>query len=125
MSAAQEGAITIENQLTMTTGLDYTVNDFFCTDPDCLDYLNDPGTVWYYYNAPYTLLDEVIANATNTDFNAYFSEKIKDPIGMQGTFIKVGYNNIYFSTARSMARFGILNLNKGSWNGVPILNDSS
>ena len=125
MSAAQEGAITIENQLTMTTGLDYTVNDFFCTDPGCLDYLNDPSTVWYYHNAPYTLLDEVIANATDTDFNAYFSEKIKDPIGMQGTFIKVGYNNIYFSTARSMARFGILNLNKGSWNGAPILTDSS
>lgn len=125
MSADQEGAITIENQLTMTTGLDYTVDDFFCTDPECLGYLNDPSTVWYYHNAPYTLLDQVIANATNTDFNAYFSEKIKNPIGMQGTFIKVGYNNVYFSTARSMARFGILNLNKGSWNGTPILTDSS
>ncbi len=125
MPANQERSITIENQLTMTTGLDYTVDDFFCTDPDCLDYLNDPSTVWYYHNAPYTLLDQVIANATNTEFNVYFSEKIKDPIGMQGTFIKVGYNNVYFSTARSMARFGILNLNNGSWNGTPILSDNS
>ena len=109
----------------MTTGLDYNVEDAFCTDPECLIYLNSPGTTWYYHNAPYTLLDEVIANATNTDFNSYFSEKIKEPIGMQGLFIKVGYNNVFFSTARSMARFGILNLNQGDWNGTPILMDTA
>jgi CubicO group peptidase (beta-lactamase class C family) len=125
MTMAQERAITIENQLTMTTGLDYTVNDLFCTNPECLQYLNTPSSVWYYHNAPYTLLDQVIEDATNTDFNAYFSEKIKDPIGMQGTFIKIGFNNIYFSNARSMARFGVLNLNEGIWDGNPILSDTS
>lgn len=125
MSIEQELNITIENQLTMTTGLDYTVDDIFCTDPECLTYLNDPSTFWYYHNGPFTLLDDVIANATETDFNAYFSEKIKEPIGMQGLFIKVGYNNVFFSTARSMARFGILNLNEGNWNGTSILSDQS
>lgn len=120
----QEERITIKNQLTMTTGLDYMVDDLFCTDPECIQYLNDPGTTWYYHNAPYTLLDEVIANAVNTDFNSYFSEKIKEPIGMQGIFIKIGYNNIFFSTARSMARFGILNLKQGSWDGTAILSDT-
>ncbi|WP_116769876.1 serine hydrolase domain-containing protein [Maribacter litoralis] len=125
MPIEQELNITIENQLTMTTGLDYTVDDIFCTDPECLTYLNDPSTFWYYHNGPYTLLDDVIANATETDFNAYFSEKIKEPIGMQGLFIKIGYNNVFFSTARSMARFGILNLNEGNWNGTSILSDQS
>lgn len=120
----QEQRITIKNQLTMTTGLDYTVENNFCTDPECLTYLNDPNTTWYYHNAPYTLLDDVIANAVSSDFNSYFSEKIKEPIGMQGTFIKLGYNNVFFSTARSMARFGILNLHKGIWDNTPILNDS-
>lgn len=123
MSVEKEAAITIENQLTMTTGLDYRIDDIFCTDPECLTYLNNPSTVWYYHNAPYTLLNDVISNAVNTDFNSYFSEKIKEPIGMQGTFIKIGYNSIYFSTARSMARFGILNLNQGMWDGTPILSD--
>ncbi len=125
MTLEQEGNITIQNHLTMTTGLDYTVADSFCTDPDCLQYLNGPSSMWYYHNAPYTLLDQVISNATNTNFNLYFSQKIKDPIGMQGTFIQIGYNNIYFSTARSMARFGILNLNEGIWDGVPILSDAT
>jgi CubicO group peptidase (beta-lactamase class C family) len=125
MTIDQERAITIENQLTMTTGFDYTVTDFFCTDPECLQFLNTPNSVWYYHNAPYTLLDQVIEDATNIDFNVYFSEKIKDPIGMQGTFIKIGFNNIYFSNARSMARFGILNLNEGIWDGNAILSDTS
>jgi len=123
MTIDQELGITIENQLTMTTGLDYTVVDAFCTDSECLNFLNDPSTTWYYHNAPYTLLDDVITNATNTDFNSYFSEKIKEPIGMQGLFIEVGYNNVFFSTARSMARFGILNLNEGVWDDTTILSD--
>jgi len=125
MPLEKELNITIENQLTMTTGLDYMVEDIFCTDPECLTYLNDPNTFWYYHNGPYTLLDEVIANTTETDFNSYFSEKIKKPIGMQGLFIKAGYNNVFFSSARSMARFGILNLNNGSWDGTTILADQS
>ncbi|SNR76971.1 CubicO group peptidase, beta-lactamase class C family [Maribacter sedimenticola] len=123
LTPEQEQNISIKNQLTMTTGLDYTVDNNFCTDPECLQYLNEPNSNWYYHNAPYTLLDDVIANAVNTDFNTYFSEKIKEPIGMQGTFIKIGYNNVFFSTARSMARFGILNLQEGNWDGTTILND--
>ncbi|MEP5545879.1 serine hydrolase domain-containing protein [Maribacter dokdonensis] len=123
MPLNQEQNITIKNQLTMTTGLDYTVDDIFCTDPECLNFLNAPNTFWYYHNGPYTLLDDVIANATERDFNAYFSEKIKEPIGMQGLFFKIGYNNVFFSTARSMARFGILNLNQGNWDGTSILSD--
>ena len=42
---------------------------------------------------------------------------------MQGTWINLGYNRVYFSNARRMARFGLLNLNKGIWDDTPILND--
>ena len=35
-----------------------------------------------------------------------------------------GLNNVYFSTTRSMARFGLLNLNNGSWDEIPILMDT-
>jgi CubicO group peptidase (beta-lactamase class C family) len=37
----------------------------------------------------------------------------------------MGNFHIYFSTARSMARFDLLILNKGNWNGKVILNDTS
>lgn len=44
---------------------------------------------------------------------------------MTGLFIKVDYNNVFFSTARSMARFGLLMLNKGTWNTTPVLSDTA
>jgi CubicO group peptidase (beta-lactamase class C family) len=43
---------------------------------------------------------------------------------MNGNFLSVGYNNVYFSNARSMARFGLLILNKGIWESDTILADS-
>ena len=42
---------------------------------------------------------------------------------MQGAWVSLGFNNIYFSNARSMARFGLLNLNKGIWDKAQILSD--
>lgn len=119
---SQEAAITVRNQLTMTSGLDDGVVDNTCTDPTCLAYLQDPNTRWAYHNAPYTLLTEVVASAANQDYNAYVTEKIKDPIGMDGAFIPVAFNRVYFSTPRSMARFGLLNLAEGVWNGQEIIN---
>ncbi|MFS4494046.1 serine hydrolase domain-containing protein [Maribacter sp. 2308TA10-17] len=123
LTPEQEQQITVEHHLTMTTGLDYTLGDVNCTDKECLTYKNNPGDFWFYHNAPYTLLDQIITNAVGKDFEAYFTEKIKNPIGMTGSWISVGYNNVYFSTARSMARFGLLNLNNGVWDGQTILDD--
>ena len=80
---------------------------------------------WYYHNAPYTILDEVIEAATATTLNQYFSQKVRIPIGMNGAFFPVEENNVYFSTPRSMARFGLLMLNEGSWGNTPIMTDST
>ncbi|AXT53338.1 class A beta-lactamase-related serine hydrolase [Aquimarina sp. BL5] len=122
----QEQAITVRNHLTMTTGLDYT-NILLqnCTNFDCLTYLNEPGSFWYYHNAAYTLLTDIVAGAVNTDYNTYFDTKLKNKIGMNGAWVSLGYTNIYYSTARSMARFGLLNLNKGTWNTTEILTDQN
>ncbi|PKA99438.1 CubicO group peptidase (beta-lactamase class C family) [Flavobacteriaceae bacterium MAR_2009_75] len=123
MTIEQEKNITIRSQLTMTSGLDYT-DEIFCYDPECLTYLNEPGTTWYYHNAPYTLLDQVLSNATNIDFKDYFKDRIGSKIGMTGQWVNVGYNNLFFSDIRSMARYGLLALNQGNWNGTPILEDT-
>jgi CubicO group peptidase (beta-lactamase class C family) len=123
---AKENLITIKNQLTMTTGLDDGVADPDCTLPGCLVYKADAGTRWAYHNAAYTLLDGVIQNASGVSFNTYFQQKIRDKIGMNGLWIKTpNSNNIYYSNARSMARFGLLMLNKGKWDNTTILADTN
>jgi len=125
LSPEQEAQITVRNHLTMTTGLDFTGENSFCTDVECLIYKDEPNSFWYYHNAAYTLLDNIISGAVGKEYKEYFNEKIRDKIGMQGSWIKTGYLNLYFSNARSMARFGLLNLNKGIWDETPILNDPS
>jgi CubicO group peptidase (beta-lactamase class C family) len=122
---AQEGKISVRSQLTMTSGLRDIGLDADCTLPSCLVYTADAGTRWAYHNAPYTLLDAVVESATGQSFNAYVNAKIRNKIGMNGAFLKVGYNNINFSTARSMARFGLLLLNKGKWNNINVLFDTT
>jgi CubicO group peptidase (beta-lactamase class C family) len=122
-TTAQENAITVWHQLTMTTGLDDSGN-LGCILPSCLQFLANPGTRWSYHNAPYTLLDQVIAGATGTTLNLYTSEKLKNPTGMTGSFVQVEDNNVFFSSARSMARFGLLILNNGNWNGTPVMTDA-
>ncbi len=124
-TSAQEERITIRNQLTMTSGLDDGVPDHYCTLDTCLVYKADAGTRWAYHNGPYTLLDSVISVATGQSLNQYTTQKLKTPTGMTGSFVKVGYNNVYFSTARSMARFGLLMLNKGKWNTTPVMTDTT
>jgi len=122
---AKENLITVRHQLTMTTGLEDNVPDRDCTVPSCFTYKADAGTRWAYHNGPYTLLEKVLANATSTTYNNYFQQKVRSPIGMNGAWLQVGYNNVLYTTPRSMARFGLLLLNKGIWEGTPILKDST
>lgn len=123
--APKEDMITIRHQLTMTTGLDDGVADYTCTDSICLQYLADAGTRWAYHNGPYTLLDGVIQNSTGMSLNTYVAQKVAIPTGMTGIYLPQGYNNVYFSKPRSMARFGLLVLNKGNWNGNQIMTDTT
>ncbi|HRP51998.1 MAG TPA: serine hydrolase [Fluviicola sp.] len=120
---AKENLITIKHQLSMTSGLDDGVSDIFCTDPSCLVYLTDAGNRWAYHNGPYTMLDSVIKVATGLTLNQWTYQKISSKIGMSGLFIQIGYNHIFVSNPRSMARFGLLLSQNGFWNGTPILND--
>ena len=124
-TSSKEEKITIKNQLSMTSGLDDLVTDPFCTLNTCLLYKADAGTRWAYHNGPYTLLDSVIHVATAVSLNQYMTQKLKIPTGMTGMFYPAGYNNVFFSTARSMARFGLLILNKGNWNGNQIMTDTT
>ncbi|MBI2793620.1 MAG: beta-lactamase family protein [Ignavibacteria bacterium] len=125
LSQEQEDRITVWNQLTMTSGLNDLGSDPYCTLPTCLVYLANAGTRWAYHNAPYTLLDKVIENATGDALNVYYDKKLKSTTGMDGLFIKSGYNNVLVTTPRAMARFGLLALGGFAWDGVAVVSDTA
>jgi CubicO group peptidase (beta-lactamase class C family) len=52
--------------------------------------------------------------------NLYTNEKVEEVIGMNGFWT----DNLYWSTARDMARFGLLALNDFDWDGNPVLTNS-
>ena len=115
----QEENIKIWHQLTMTTGLDERGVDPDCLDPNCLKYRTDPGTRWYYHNAPYRLVQDVVANATGMSFQQFKNQKLLRSTGISGLW----FNYVYFSDIRSMARFGLLMLAGGDWDGSEIMKD--
>lgn len=124
LPVVQEQNIKVLNQLTMSTGLDENVS-FDCTDPNCLQYLVDPGTRWVYHNSPYSLLRNVIESASGSTINTFTRTRVRDKIGMDGFWVPAGYNNFFFSTARSMARFGLMMLAGGQWDGTSIISDTT
>lgn len=125
LSQEKEDLITVKHQLSMTSGLDYDVSDANCTDSICLNYNADAGDEWYYYNAPYLLLREVLNEATNIDYKTYTQEKVEDIIGINAEWVGDGIEAILWSNARDMARFGLLILNEGIWNDQTILSDTN
>ena len=124
LTAEQEAKITVWHHLTMTTGLDDATGNADCTDKNCLVYKAEPGSRWAYHNAPYTLLDQIMQGATGQNINAFLNANVKPTTGMTGLFVKTGYNNVYFSNARSMARYGLLLLGEGQWNGSAVMTDT-
>ncbi|MBL7997283.1 MAG: serine hydrolase [Candidatus Kapabacteria bacterium] len=124
LAPEKENLITIRHQLTMTTGLNDKGGNPDCTNDSCLKYLADAGTRWAYHNAPYTLLEKVVSTATGLTYNQYTRQKLLTPTGMNGTWLPVEDNNVFFSRPRSMARFGLLMLNNGVWDKTTVLADT-
>jgi CubicO group peptidase (beta-lactamase class C family) len=118
---AKEDLITIRHQITMTTGLNENLSNSDCTESACLIYKADAGTRWFYHNAPYTLTHDVVEAATGKTFNMYTYQNLSSKIGMSGLWFKQGYNDLYISKARDMARYGLLVLGKGIWQGDTVL----
>lgn len=122
LTREQEQRIKIWHQLTMTTGFNVDIPNLDCTTPDCLQYAAPAGTKWYYHNAPYLLLHNVIANATGQTMQQYSKSKLFDRIGMNsatwvGTYL--------MCTTREAARFGSLIMNRGKWNTDVLLSDTA
>jgi CubicO group peptidase (beta-lactamase class C family) len=117
----KEDRITISGQLTMTTGLEDNVPDDNCGDPACLTYKADAGTRWAYHNAPYRLLHDVIQEASGLTIQQFTKTRILDKTGMKGFWV----DHIQYGRARDMARFGLLTLANGIWNGDTLLRNQA
>ena len=121
LSLAKENLITCKNLLTMTSGLNDALGDD--VSPANLQYVADAGTRWAYHNV-YVKMQDVVAQASGQTWSNYFNTKLRDKIGMTGSWIPNGDLSVYWSDTRSMARFGLLALNKGKWNTQQIVNQN-
>ena len=120
MPSDKENLITVRHLLTMTSGNDDTKQWVVKSN---LTYVADAGTRWAYSNI-FQKLTDVVADASNKTFETYFNEKLKNKIGMDGYWNFGTIFTIYHSTTRSMARFGLMALNKGKWNNEQIINEN-
>lgn len=121
LSPEKESLIRCKHLLAMNSGLDDTIgND---VSAENLKYLADAGTRWAYHNV-YVKMQDVIASASQQNFNTYFNTKLKNRIGMTGLWLKNRSFNVYWSNSRSMARFGLLISNKGKWENEQIVSEA-
>lgn len=118
---AKENLITCKNLLCMNSGLNDALGDD--VSPANLQYVADAGTRWAYHNV-FVKLQNVVAQSTGQTWTNYFNTKLRDKLGMSGTWIQDGSLNVYWSNTRSMARFGLLTLANGNWNGTQIINST-
>jgi CubicO group peptidase (beta-lactamase class C family) len=92
--------------------------------------MHEPGTVWYYSSGTTNLIAQRIRDVFVDDDIAYLTfprHALFDRIGMHSAVIEpdpsgtfVGSSFMY-ATARDWARFGLLYLQDGVWNGERIL----
>jgi CubicO group peptidase (beta-lactamase class C family) len=118
-SPATERAITVRHLLGMASGLD-----------DSLRTVTGAGPRFYYNNPAYYQLFGVLEAASGRTLPELFTDRLGTRIGMPLTIAfpntdtgEPGY--IFTMPAREFARFGLLVLHHGRWNGTTVLQDSA
>ena len=142
------GAITLDHLLRMSSGLAW-IEDYVPGHPsdviamlfaegkdDVAGYAaksklgHEPGTFWQYSSGTTNLVVLALARAVDAfgpDFEAFMRNRLFEPLGMAspipkfdaaGTFIG---SSFCFATARDFARFGLLYLRDGMWEGRRLL----
>jgi len=89
--------------------------------------VSDPGTQFEYSNLTSHLLGIIVARATDTDLKSFAQEHLFAPLDVEmGDWIQDwegyynGHGDLYFS-ARDMAKFGLLYLDDGEYQGNQII----
>ena len=116
-AAEQEQNITIRHLLTMTSGL--SVRGVFDAPA---------GTKWAYNTQIYARTVDVLERASGLDRHELTRQWLTQPLGMaHSKWISRGPKAInafgFATSARDLARFGLLMLAEGSWSGTAVFND--
>lgn len=115
-----EQAVSVRHLLAMSSGTN-----------DSLQRVFNPTARRFYYNNPaYYQLFAVMASASAQSVPSLAAQRLFLPIGMSRTLlignVDTGVSGyIVVGSARDFARFGILTLNHGRWNGTQVLADSA
>ncbi len=130
---SRKDRITVQHLLSMSTGLDWRENISILDGDDwvaatlALPLVHNPGSAFNYSTPVSHVFSAVLTRATGMSTCAFAYKYLFDPIGItleswpkdpQG--IHVGGNSIYI-TPREMARFGLLFLNNGQWDGQQVV----
>ena len=134
-SEGQKAKVTIAHLLDQTSGLEEGETESFASSDDQLalaleaDIITEPGEVGRYNNAACNVLSAIVSAASGKDPEAYMRERVWKRIGMDQTWWRrdaagnvITYAGIQ-TTARELARFGLLHLDKGTWKGERILSE--
>lgn len=90
-----------------------------------------PGTFWFYNNWDFNALGTIWERTTGEDVFAAVAQRIAEPIGMEDFSAKDGRRvaeaasdhpaRVFAMSARDLARFGRLHLDRGRWDGRPVV----
>lgn len=139
----ERAQITLDNLLTMTSGIDWEEDYSTISDATKMLYMSEniveaandnllkyePGTFWYYSSGTSNMLSGIIRNQfkSHDEYLAYPYKVLFNKLGMNHSFIETDeYGNYIgssygYASTRDWAKYGLLYLHDGVWNGERIL----
>lgn len=89
---------------------------------------NEPDSEWYYSSGTSNILSKIIRQTVGeNNYYNYIRERLFEPLGMASAVIEPDASGTYvgssymYATPRDWAKFGLLYLNEGNWNGEQLL----
>ena len=127
--------VTVENLLTMTSGVTFNESGIVSGNDWLESYLNasvaeKPGTKFQYNSLNSYVLSAIITERTGMPMDEYLKSRLFEPLGITDYLwekcprgITKGGWGLFMHT-EDMAKLGQLYLNKGKWNGKQIIPES-
>mgnify|MGYP004457818125 FL=1 len=127
--------VTVENLLTMTSGVTFNESGIVSGNDWLESYLNapvseKPGTKFQYNSLNSYVLSAIITERTGMPMDEYLKPRLFEPLGITDYLwekcprgITKGGWGLFMHT-EDMAKLGQLYLNKGKWNGKQIIPES-
>lgn len=113
----------VKDLLSMTSGLEVNTQDPFCIEANCLAFSSRAGSKWEYNPKNHLLAIKALEKSTDLSINRFLFNKLRGTIGLTGSYNKNGSYH-FNSNPRSMAKFGLLLMEEGKWNGHSVIKDS-